>query len=46
MIVCIIKEDNSTIINPKSGHIIDKRDTIMVIGDKDKLNKFASEKTS
>ena len=46
MIVCIIKEDNSTIINPKSDHIIDKRDTIMVIGDKDKLDKFASEQTS
>lgn len=46
MIVCIIKEDNSTIINPKSDHIIDKRDTIMVIGDKDKLDKFSSEQTS
>ena len=30
----------------KLDHIIDKRDTIMVIGDKDKLDKFASEQTS
>ena len=46
MIVCIIKNDNSTIINPQSDHIIDKNDTIMVIGDKEKLDKFASEQTS
>ena len=46
MIVCIIKDDNSTIINPQSGHIINKNDTIMVIGDKEKLDKFSSEQTS
>tara|TARA_Y100000758_G_scaffold209158_1_gene149777 strand:- start:5548 stop:6546 length:999 start_codon:yes stop_codon:yes gene_type:complete len=46
MIVCIIKNDNSNIINPQSDHIIDKNDTIMVIGDKEKLDKFASEQTS
>ena len=46
MIVCIIKNDNSTIINPQSDHIIDKNDTIMVIGDKEKLDKFVSEQTS
>ena len=46
MIVCIIKNDNSTIINPQSGYIIDKNDTIMVIGDKEKLDKFSSEQTS
>ena len=46
MIVCIIKDDNSTIINPQSNHIIEKNDTIMVIGDKEKLDKFASEQTS
>ena len=33
-------------VSSKSDHIIDKRDTIMVIGDKDKLDKFASEQTS
>lgn len=46
MIVCIIKNDNSNIINPQSDHIIDKNDTIMVIGDKEKLDKFSSEQTS
>ena len=46
MIVCIIKDDNSIIINPKSDHIIEKNDTIMVIGDKEKLDKFSSKQTS
>ena len=46
MIVCIIKDDNSTIINPQSDYIIEKKDTIMVIGDKEKLDKFTSEQTS
>ena len=46
MIVCIIKDYNSTIINPQSDYIIGKKDTIMVIGYKKKLDKFTSEQTS
>ena len=46
IIVCIVQNNNSTIINPKSHQVIEKNDTIMVIGDKDKLDKFASEQTS
>jgi len=46
MIVCIIKNNNSNIINPKQNQIIEQNDTIMVIGDKDKLDIFSSEQTS
>jgi len=46
MIVCIIKYDKKTVINPKANQMIEKNDTIMVIGDKHNLDKFASEQTS
>ena len=46
MIVCIIKTNNATIINPQSDQIIHKNDTIMVIGDKENLDRFSSEQTS
>ena len=45
IIVCVIKNDNSTIVNTSYDHIIDKGDTIMVIGDKEKLNIFSSQQT-
>ena len=45
IIVCVIKNDNTTIVNPSSGHIIDEGDTIMVIGDKKKLDIFSSQQT-
>ena len=45
IIVCVIKNDNSTIVNPSSDHIIDEGDTIMVIGDKEKLDIFSSQQT-
>ena len=46
MIVCIIKNSNNKLINPQSDHIIEEKDTILVIGDKEKLDKFAREQTS
>ena len=46
MIVCIIHNNNFTTINPRSDQIIEKNDTIMVIGDKEKLDLFASQQTS
>ena len=38
----IIKNDNNSLINPASDYIINKDDTIMVIGDKEKLDYFLS----
>ena len=46
MIVCIIKNDKKTIINPMSNQIIEINDTIMIIGDKENLDIFASKQTS
>ena len=46
MIVCIIKKNKSTIINPESDQIIELNDTIMVIGDKNNLDRFSSEQTA
>tara|TARA_Y100000741_G_C18191147_1_gene533563 strand:- start:572 stop:1123 length:552 start_codon:yes stop_codon:yes gene_type:complete len=46
MIVCIIHDNKSSTINPQSDQIIDINDTIMVIGDKEKLDLFVSEQTS
>ena len=46
MIVCIIKQDKTTIINPSSSHIIEVNDTIMIIGHKENLDIFASKQTS
>ena len=43
IIVCVIKDDKSTVVNPSSEYIIDQRDTIMVIGDKEKMDIFLSE---
>ena len=46
MIVCIIEKDNNAIINPQSDVIIKDSDTILIIGDKEKLDKFALEQKS
>ena len=43
IIVCVIKNDNISIVNPSSDHIIDEGDTIMVIGDKVKLDNFLTK---
>ena len=43
IIVCAIKSDKNSFVNPSSDYIINEGDTIMVIGDKDKLDKFLSE---
>ena len=45
IIVCVIKNDNSTIVNTSYDHIIDKGDANMVIGDKKKLDIFSSKQT-
>ena len=42
IIVCAIKSDKNSFVNPSSDYIINEGDTIMVIGDKDKLDKFLS----
>ena len=42
LIVCIKKHDTlNNIINPDSSYILDKDDTILVIGDKGKLDNFS-----
>ena len=42
LIVCIKKHDSlNNIINPDSSYILDKDDTILVIGDKGKLDNFS-----
>lgn len=46
MILCIIRNNKQTIINPKSDQIIEENDTIMIIGDKDNLDLFVTEQTS
>ena len=43
IIGCAIKSDKNSFVNPSSDYIINKGDTIMVIGDKDKLDKFLSD---
>ena len=43
IIVCAIKSDKNSFVNPSSDYIINEGDTIMVIGDKDKLDKFLSD---
>ena len=43
IIVCVIKSDKNSFVNPSSDYIINEGDTIMVIGDKDKLDKFLSD---
>ena len=43
LIVCIKKHDNSNnIINPSSDYVLKEKDTILVIGDKGKLDYFSS----
>ena len=39
----MIKSDKNSLVNPHSDYIIKQSDTIMVIGDKDKLDKFLSD---
>ena len=43
IIVCVIKSDKNSFVNPPSDYIINEGDTIMVIGDKEKLDKFLSD---
>ena len=43
ILVCVIKNNNNTMFNPSSNHIIKELDIIPVIGGKDKLNIFSSK---
>ena len=43
IIVCVVKNDNSNIINTASDHIISEGDTFIAIGDKAKLDVFLSK---
>ena len=46
MVICIIKADKNRIINPNSDYVFSDSDKIMLIGDKDKLDLFASMEIS
>ena len=45
ILICLIKNNNNTMFNPSSNHIIKELDIIPVIGGKDKLNIFSSKQT-
>ena len=46
MVICIIKADKNRIINPNSDYVFSDSDKIMLIGDKERLDLFASKETS
>ena len=43
IIICVIKSNKKSLVNPPSDYTINVGDTIMVIGDKEKLDKFLSQ---
>ena len=46
VVVCIINPSKNSIINPNSDYVFSEFDRIMLIGDKDNLDDFASNETS